>query len=163
MNALMPSRLGLMLPWLSVRSLTTCSHSTQSSFRYVTLKYARNVANHEQTLSDDIAYIEAQGQGLQVQTANQKLLKKELESLLETCAITSNELEVLRSAPLDDIGGLQEVESSLVTLYKAMVKIYPSRTSADQLKVDVTSDTNQGHGLNPDFNQMRIVQEKKQV
>ncbi|GKU00988.1 sec3-component of exocyst complex [Fusarium langsethiae] len=115
------------------------------------------------TLSEDIAYIEAQGQGLQVQTANQKLLKKELESLLETCAITSNELEVLRSAPLDDISGLQEVESSLVTLYKAMVKIDPSRTSADQLKVDVTSDTNQGHGLNPDFNQMRIVQEKKQV
>ncbi|VTO82785.1 unnamed protein product [Fusarium graminearum] len=115
------------------------------------------------TLSEDIAYIEAQGQGLQVQTANQKLLKKELESLLETCAITSNELDVLRSAPLDDISGLQEVESSLVTLYKAMVKIDPSRTSADQLKVDVTSDTNQGHGLNPDFNQMRIVQEKKQV
>lgn len=98
-----------------------------------------------------------------MQTANQKLLKKELESLLETCAITSNELDVLRSAPLDDISGLQEVESSLVTLYKAMVKIDPSRTSADQLKVDVTSDTNQGHGLNPDFNQMRIVQEKKQV
>ncbi|KAM0241638.1 hypothetical protein ACHAPO_001329 [Fusarium lateritium] len=115
------------------------------------------------TLSEDIAYIEAQGQGLQVQTANQKLLKKELESLLETCAITSNELEVLRAAPLDDISGLQEVESSLVTLYKAMIKIDPSRTSADQLKVDVTSDTNQTLGLNPDFNQMRIVQEKKQV
>ncbi|KAJ4013123.1 hypothetical protein NW752_006401 [Fusarium irregulare] len=115
------------------------------------------------TLSEDIAYIEAQGQGLQVQTANQKLLKKELESLLETCAITSKELDVLRSAPLDDIRGLQDVESSLVTLYKAMVKIDPSRTSAGQGVVDVTTDPNQGHGLNPDFKQMRIVQEKKQV
>ncbi|KAF4965915.1 hypothetical protein FSARC_6329 [Fusarium sarcochroum] len=115
------------------------------------------------TLSDDIAYIEAQGQGLQVQTANQKLLKKELESLLETCAITSNELEVLRSAPLDDIGGLQAVESSLVTLYKAMIKIDPARSGADQEKADVTAETNQTHGLNPDFKQMRIVQEKKLV
>ncbi|KAG5745648.1 hypothetical protein H9Q72_011673 [Fusarium xylarioides] len=114
------------------------------------------------TLSDDIAYIEAQGQGLQVQTANQKLLKKELESLLETCAITSNELEVLRSAPLDDLGGLQNVESSLVTLYKAMVKIDPARSGADQEKADITAETNQS-GLNPDFKQMRIVQEKKLV
>ncbi|KAK2933051.1 hypothetical protein FoTM2_007511 [Fusarium oxysporum f. sp. vasinfectum] len=114
------------------------------------------------TLSDDIAYIEAQGQGLQVQTANQKLLKKELESLLETCAITSNELEVLRSAPLDDLGGLQHVESSLVTLYKAMVKIDPARSGADQEKADITAETNQS-GLNPDFKQMRIVQEKKLV
>ncbi|KAF5024799.1 hypothetical protein F66182_3115 [Fusarium sp. NRRL 66182] len=115
------------------------------------------------TLSDDIAYIEAQGQGLQVQTANQKLLKKELESLLETCAITPNELEVLRSAPLDDIRGLQDVESSLVTLYKAMLKINPARSGADQGKVDVTAETDQAHGLNPDFKQMRIVQEKKLV
>jgi len=83
--------------------------------------------------------------------------------LLETCAITSKELDVLRSAPLDDIRGLQDVESSLVTLYKAMIKIDPSRTSAAQGVVDVTTDTNQGHGLNPDFKQMRIVQEKKQV
>ncbi|KAF4336416.1 hypothetical protein FBEOM_9707 [Fusarium beomiforme] len=115
------------------------------------------------TLSDDIAYIEAQGQGLQVQAANQKLLKKELESLLETCAITSNELDVVRSAPLDDLSGLQDVESSLVTLYKAMTKIDPARSGAEQDKADVTAETEQSHGLNPDFKQMRIVQEKKLV
>ncbi|RMJ10308.1 hypothetical protein CDV36_010046 [Fusarium kuroshium] len=113
------------------------------------------------TLSEDIAYIEAQGQGLQVQTANQKLLKKELESLLETCAITSNELEVLRMAPLDNLRGLEDVEKSLVVLYKAMIKIDPTRSGGD--KVDVTGESDQAHGLNPDFKQMRIVQEKKQV
>ncbi|KAM0426649.1 hypothetical protein ACHAPT_007965 [Fusarium lateritium] len=113
------------------------------------------------TLSEDIAYIEAQGQGLQVQTANQKLLKKELESLLETCAITSNELEVLRMAPLDNLRGLEEVEKSLVVLYKAMIKIDPTRSSGD--KMDVTGESDQAHGLNPDFKQMRIVQEKKQI
>ncbi|KAJ4160399.1 hypothetical protein NW754_003523 [Fusarium falciforme] len=113
------------------------------------------------TLSEDIAYIEAQGQGLQVQTANQKLLKKELESLLETCAITSNELEVLRMAPLDNLRGLEDVEKSLVVLYKAMIKIDPTRSGGD--KVDVTGESDQAHGLNPDFKQMRIVQEKKQI
>jgi hypothetical protein len=112
-------------------------------------------------LSEDIAYIEAQGQGLQVQTANQKLLKKELESLLETCAITSNELEVLRMAPLDNLRGLEDVEKSLVVLYKAMIKIDPTRSGGD--KVDVTGESDQAHGLNPDFKQMRIVQEKKQI
>lgn len=112
-------------------------------------------------MSEDIAYIEAQGQGLQVQTANQKLLKKELESLLETCAITSNELEVLRMAPLDNLRGLEDVEKSLVVLYKAMVKIDPARGGGD--KVDVTGESDQAHGLNPDFKQMRIVQEKKQI
>ncbi|KAJ3511509.1 hypothetical protein NM208_g15423 [Fusarium decemcellulare] len=115
------------------------------------------------TLSEDIAYIEAQGQGLQVQTANQKLLKKELESLLETCAITSNELEVLRLAPLDNIRGLEDVENSLVTLYKAMIKIDPTRSGGDLGKMDMTVESDHAHGLNPDFKQMRIVQEKKQV
>ncbi|KAF4975777.1 hypothetical protein FZEAL_7479 [Fusarium zealandicum] len=115
------------------------------------------------TLSEDIAYIEAQGQGLQVQTANQKLLKKELESLLETCAITSSELEALKLAPLDNIRGLEDVEASMVTLYKAMMKIDPTRSGADPDQMDVTADTDNAHGLNPDFKQMRIVQEKKQI
>ncbi|KAM5350534.1 hypothetical protein ACJ41O_007039 [Fusarium nematophilum] len=115
------------------------------------------------TLSEDIAYIEAQGQGLQVQTANQKLLKKELESLLETCAITSNDLEALRLAPLDNIRGLEDVEATLVTLFKAINKIDPSRSGGDPDKLEVSLDLDHTHGLNPDFNKMRIVQEKRQM
>lgn len=115
-----------------------------------------------QTLSDDIAYIEAQGQGLQVQTANQKLLRKELESLLETCAITSTDLEALRSAPLEDTRGLQEVEAALVTLFKAMIKIDPTLGGAEPI-----SNLKPGHGQSPGFNtdygNMRIVQEKKEM
>lgn len=113
------------------------------------------------TLSDDIAYIEAQGQGLQVQTANQKLLKKELESLLETCAITSNDLEALRQAPLDNIQGLGDVETTLVTLFKAMMKIDPT-LSGDPSK-DMTMDSDQINGFNSDYGQMRIVREKKEM
>jgi exocyst complex component 1 len=117
-----------------------------------------------QTLSEDIAFIEAQGQGLQVQTANQKLLKKEVESLLETCAITSNDLEALRIAPLDNIRGLQDVETALITLYKAMIKIDPSLGGNEPAKTaDATLDSDQALGLNSDYGNMRIVQEKKEM
>ena len=116
------------------------------------------------TLSDDIAYIEAQGQGLQVQTANQKLLKKELESLLETCAITSHDLEALRIAPLETIRGLQDIESSLVTLYKAMMKIDPTLGEAELGNAAGSPmDPDQALGLNSDYGKMRIVQEKKEM
>ncbi|KAK2597934.1 hypothetical protein N8I77_012686 [Diaporthe amygdali] len=114
------------------------------------------------TLQDDIAYIEAQGQGLQVQAANQKLLKKELESLLETCAITANDLQALSIAPLETVDGVEEVETALVTLYKAMIKIDPSMGSADEVKTgDGSSD--QAIDFNGDYAKMRVVQEKRQM
>ncbi|KAL6898110.1 exocyst complex component Sec3 domain-containing protein [Trichoderma evansii] len=116
------------------------------------------------TLSDDIAYIEAQGQGLQVQTANQKLLRKELESLLETCAITSNDLQALQQAPLDSPRGLEEVELSLVTLFRAMTKIDPSLGVDDTAKaVDSVLDADNALGLNSNYGEMRIVQEKREM
>ncbi|OAQ82353.1 Exocyst complex component Sec3 [Purpureocillium lilacinum] len=116
------------------------------------------------TLSDDISYIEAQGQGLQVQTANQKLLRKELESLLETCAITSSDLEALRLAPLDDLRGLEEVETALVTLFKAMSKMDPSIGTNDATPPAGSAlDSDRALGLNSDYGQMRIVQEKKDM
>ncbi|KAJ6785685.1 hypothetical protein PWT90_00978 [Aphanocladium album] len=116
------------------------------------------------TLSDDIAYIEAQGQGLQVQTANQKLLKKELESLLETCAITGSDLAALHTAPLDNLRGLEDVEKTLIILFKAMSKIDPNMKENDLANTgDGRIDQNQATGLNSDYSQMRIVQEKKQM
>ncbi|KAH0491508.1 hypothetical protein TgHK011_002936 [Trichoderma gracile] len=116
------------------------------------------------TLSDDIAYIEAQGQGLQVQTANQKLLRKELESLLETCAITSDDLQALQQAPLDSYTGLEEVELALVTLFRAMMKIDPSLGGDDTGKtLDATLDADHTLGLNSNYGKMRIVQEKREM
>ncbi|PHH65927.1 hypothetical protein CDD81_875 [Ophiocordyceps australis] len=116
------------------------------------------------TLSDDIAYIEAQGQGLQVQTANQKLLKKELESLLETCAITPGDLEALRLAPLESTRGLEEVEAALVTLFRAMIKMDPSLGGRELAPAgDGDNGRDQVLGLNSDYGQMRIVQEKKEM
>ncbi|KAK0384731.1 hypothetical protein NLU13_7209 [Sarocladium strictum] len=116
------------------------------------------------TLSDDIAYIEAQGQGLQVQTANQKLLKQELEALLETCAITEQDLQALRFAPLDNMRGLEDLENTLVILFKAMSKIDPSLGGGSPAKAgDATLEADQPSGLNSDYGNMRIVREKQQM
>ncbi|OTA59688.1 hypothetical protein K449DRAFT_397307 [Hypoxylon sp. EC38] len=115
------------------------------------------------TLSDDIAYIEAQGQGLQVQAANQKLLRKELESLLDTCAITSDDLRALTVAPLETSSGLEEVESALVTLYKAMMKIDSSAAGSELRKSEDAGSGSQPSSLNTDYGKMRIVQEKREM
>ncbi|KAH6618181.1 exocyst complex component Sec3-domain-containing protein [Chaetomium sp. MPI-SDFR-AT-0129] len=112
------------------------------------------------TLADDIAYIEAQGQGLQVQAANQKLLRKELESLLETCAISEADLGALKSAPLETATGVEEIEMSLVTLFKAMTKMDPTLGGTG----NGTARKSEDHlGLDSDYGQMRIVQEKKEM
>ncbi|KAI2628659.1 exocyst complex component Sec3-domain-containing protein [Hypoxylon sp. NC1633] len=115
------------------------------------------------TLSDDIAYIEAQGQGLQVQAANQKLLRKELESLLDTCAITADDLRALIVAPLETPSGLEEIEAALVTLYKAMMKIDTSIAGSELRKSEDASSSGQQSSLNTDYSKMRIVQEKKEM
>ncbi|KAM3565814.1 hypothetical protein ARSEF4850_001194 [Beauveria asiatica] len=114
------------------------------------------------TLSDDITYIEAQGQGLQVQTANQKLLKKELESLLETCAITSSDLEALQLAPLDNLRGLEDAEASLIVLFRAMAKIDPKRKVGSE-GGRVEQESCLDACLDSNYGQMRIVQQKKQM
>ena len=86
---------------------------------------------------------------------------KELESLLDTCAITANDLEALRVAPLESMSGIEEIEAALVTLFKAMVKIDPSMGNSEPKKdEDANSET---AGLNSDFGNMRIVQEKKEM
>ncbi|PHH54538.1 Exocyst complex component 1, partial [Ceratocystis fimbriata CBS 114723] len=121
------------------------------------------------TISDDIAYIENQSQGLQVQAANQKALKKELELILDTCSISSRHLDVLKVENFD-ARGLKSIEDALIILYKAMVRIDSNVHKYEPSKGDETSsaknnamnDPIQGNTLNSSYGQMRIVQEKKE-
>ncbi|KAF1992039.1 hypothetical protein K402DRAFT_443466 [Aulographum hederae CBS 113979] len=78
------------------------------------------------SLNEDIAFIEAQSQGLQVQTANQKLLQTELTNLVNTVSVLPKQLEPLKNASVGTKDGLVAVENSLLLLYNAMVKIDPS-------------------------------------
>lgn len=84
--------------------------------------------------------------------------------MLETCAITSNDLEALRLAPFENLRGLAEIESSLITLFKAMIKIDPTLGTSDPIaSPDLAIDLEPTLGLNSDYGKMRIVQEKKEM
>lgn len=121
-------------------------------------------AHELDTLHDDIEYIEAQGQGLQVQTANQKLLQSELQNLLKTLTISAENLRALHTAPIDSHNGVQAVERSLSLLYRAMLTIDPelrqnklrqaAASSTDGAGVPVYADTN--------LVQMQAVQQRKE-
>lgn len=117
-------------------------------------------------MNEDIAYIEAQSQGLQVQTANQKLLQAELQSLLDTISISSEDLGSLREASLESPRGLEQIEKSLVMLFKAMITIDPSLSmSGSRASEDgssVRSGKPGGFG-NSEIGSMRVLQEKKDV
>lgn len=117
-------------------------------------------------MNDDIAYIEAQSQGLQVQAANQKLLKSELTSLLETISISPEQLESLREASLEKSNGLAQIESSLVLLFKAMLTIDPSLSLSSPRKSfdggSIRSGKSDAFG-NSELSNMRVLQEKKDV
>lgn len=72
------------------------------------------------SFSDDIAHIEGQGQGLQVQTTNQKLLWNELHRILQTVSLPDDLLHSLQNGRLDTIKDLSVTESALVELYGAL-------------------------------------------
>jgi len=117
------------------------------------------------TLNEDVAYIEAQSQGLQVQTANQRLLQTELKSLLDTISISGEQLSGLREASLESPRGLEQIETSLVMLFKAMLTIDPSlNTTVSRPSEDgsLRSGKPGGYG-NSEIGSMRVLQEKKDV
>lgn len=102
---------------------------------------------------------------MQVQTANQKLLQVELQSLLDTISISSSQLECLKTASLEHPHDLKQIEKSLVVLFKAMVTIDPSLSiSSPRLSEDgsVRSGKTGGFG-NSEIGSMRVLQEKKDV
>lgn len=111
------------------------------------------------SLNEDIAYIEAQSQGLQVQTANQKLLQSELQALVDTISITPRQLEPLRRASPGSIEGLEAIESSLLILYRAMVTIDPNikeQSSPDNKRMSVALASSE-------LSMMAALQEKRET
>ncbi|KAF2036497.1 hypothetical protein EK21DRAFT_52030 [Setomelanomma holmii] len=137
---------------LGVSSLAPSCNSVTSKFAMLTSK---------QSLNDDIAFIEAQGQGLQVQTANQRLLQHELQQLVETISITSDQLESLRRAPIGKMNGLKDIESSLVLLYKALVTIDPTFVAGNRSAGDPDKITSSSGFGNSELARMQALQEKR--
>ncbi|KKY23471.1 putative exocyst complex component [Phaeomoniella chlamydospora] len=114
------------------------------------------------TLADDVAYIEAQGQGLQVQTANQKLLQTEVRNLLRTISISPEDLRDLREASLGTPDGLDAAEQALAVLYKAMLTIDPDIRQNRKRQADAGHEhTGVGVYADAELGQMRAVTQKK--
>lgn len=116
------------------------------------------IANIRQTLNEDVSYIEAQSQGLQVQTANQKLLQSELQNLLKTLSISSTEMRPLKEATLGNAEGLKSTENALSTLYKAMLMIDADIGQNKQRQADASV----GVYANTEIGQMRAIKQKKE-
>ncbi|KAF7619127.1 exocyst complex component Sec3 [Aspergillus flavus] len=120
--------------------------------------------SHElNTLHDDVSYIETQSQGLQVQTANQKLLHNELQNLLKTLSISSVELRSLKEASLSNPDGLRDTETALSTLYKAMLMIDSDILQNKRRLADAAGDHGSvGVYADTEIGQMRAIKEKKE-
>jgi hypothetical protein len=115
-----------------------------------------------QSLNDDIAFIEAQSQGLQVQTANQRLLQNELKQLVDTISITEDQLIPLRREPIGKVHGLQSIEISLVLLYKALITIDPAFVDSSRaIGADSLMKMNSSGFGNSELASMQALQEKK--
>ncbi|KAL4963809.1 GTP-Rho binding exocyst subunit SEC3 [Aspergillus stella-maris] len=114
------------------------------------------------TLRDDVAYIETQSQGLQVQTANQKLLHSELQTLLQTLSISAKELQPLKEASLSNPDGLRDAEKSLSTLYKAMLTIDPEIWHNKKRLDAAGSHGTVGVYADTEIGQMRAIKDKKE-
>ncbi|KAI0756800.1 exocyst complex component Sec3-domain-containing protein [Daedaleopsis nitida] len=76
---------------------------------------------HLNAVSDDIAYIQGQGRGLQVQTQNQRALLNELEELLQTVQVDSSALLALTQESLEQTWSIKNLETSVTVLYKALL------------------------------------------
>lgn len=115
------------------------------------------------TLNDDVSYIEAQSQGLQVQTANQKLLQNELQNLLRTLSISSRDLQPLKEASLSNPDGIKETETVLAILYKALLTVDSDTRQNKKRMADAAGE----HGIigvyvDTEVGQMRAIREKKE-
>lgn len=116
-----------------------------------------------QTLNEDVSYIEAQSQGLQVQTANQKLLQNELQNLLKTLSISSSELRSLKEASLSNPNGLRDTELALSTLYRAMHMIDADIWQNQKRLGDTVGQYGSvGVYADTEIGQMRAIKEKKE-
>lgn len=100
-----------------------------------------------------------------MQTANQKLLQTELQNLLGTLSISSSQLLPLKEGSLATPEGVERVESSLSTLYEAMIKIDPTMRQKRTLEGPSTApdEGKLGGATDREVGSMRAVRERKDV
>ncbi|KAH8099365.1 exocyst complex component Sec3-domain-containing protein [Cristinia sonorae] len=76
---------------------------------------------HLNVVNDDIAFIQSQNRGLQVQTQNQRALLTELEELLQTVQVDREALLTLTQESLEKSPSITRLEEAATQLYKALL------------------------------------------
>lgn len=102
------------------------------------------------TFKDDVHYIEEQGQGLQVEATNEKLLMNEVNDLIHSVEISDSKLQKLLTSKIVLSENNSEFEDILLELYNALKKMN-----------DASSDDPMS--ANYQLSQMKALQEKKNV
>lgn len=98
------------------------------------------------TFKEDVDFIEEQGQGLQVEATNEKLLMNELNEIVHSVEISDSKLQMLLGTKITLGYQNSELEKTLNELYYALLKVSGSQ---EKLNVD--------HGIS----KMKALQEKK--
>ncbi|GMK58498.1 hypothetical protein CspeluHIS016_0505300 [Cutaneotrichosporon spelunceum] len=85
-------------------------------------------------VTEDIAYIEGQNRGLQVQTSNQRALLALVQQLLQITDVPKDDLARLQQTSPNTPHGVSELEQSAASLYKALMA---SRDTANEVAATV--------------------------
>ena len=104
------------------------------------------------TFKDDVDFIEEQGQGLQVEATNEKLLMNELNEIVHSVEIPDLKLQKIISPDIKFGYQNSELEKTLYELYNALLKI--SDQNDDSKEENASTDNYQ-------ISKMKALQEKK--
>ncbi|WFD42279.1 hypothetical protein MPSI1_000920 [Malassezia psittaci] len=89
-----------------------------------------NIASYKRELNaraDDIAFIESQNRGLQVQTSNQRILLQEIEAMIAKDNLDHDTLSKLANVNVNAATDITQIELAATTLYKGILQTRPDR------------------------------------
>ncbi|WFC98199.1 hypothetical protein MYAM1_000923 [Malassezia yamatoensis] len=89
-----------------------------------------NISNYKRELNaraDDIAFIESQNRGLQVQTSNQRVLLQEIEAMIASDNLDHDTLSKLANVNVNAATDISQIELAATTLYKGILQTRPDR------------------------------------
>lgn len=89
-----------------------------------------SIAGYKRELNaraEDIAYVESQNRGLQVQTSNQRVLLHEIQTMLASDNVDSETVRQLSTVDVEALADVAQIEAAAATLYKSILQTRPDQ------------------------------------
>ncbi|WFD02584.1 hypothetical protein MOBT1_001264 [Malassezia obtusa] len=89
-----------------------------------------SIAGYKRELNaraEDIAFVESQNRGLQVQTSNQRVLLQEIQTMLASDNVDSDTVRQLSTVNVESTTDVPQIEAAATTLYKSILQTRPDR------------------------------------